>query len=537
MHHFTLSTIFRCAVIFAITTLLLIGAAQAQTSSFTYQGRLNDTGTPANASYDFQFKLFDAVAGGNQIGSTNSQTNVTVTNGVFSVSLDFGSAAFPGAARFLEISLRLAGGGAFTTLTPRRPLNSVPYAVAARTLSTDCVTCITDAQIAALAGSKVTGTIPVAGIPTGSGNYIQNTTSPQSSSNFNISGTGTAGTLRSNGQTITSYLTIDTAATNNGVMSNLTGNGLRFGGADFSSGESIASKRTAGGNQFGLDFYTAYTNRMAIAANGNVGIGTTSPANKLDVSGSIRATSEISSGFALGASNSSDEGGNLALTNPLKNTGSKMMTWRIFNMTGVYGDALRFWRYDLNGVSVGPTFNLLDNGNASFSGNVGLGVDILSDRLHVIGDIRIGTSGGNGCLKAFNATVLTGTCSSDLRFKRDVTPFSNSLHKVTQLQPVHFYWRAAEFPKKHFGKEQSYGLIAQEVEVVLPELVSEDEQGYKQINYSKLPLLTIQAIKELKAENDTLKEQNAALKKETAAIEARLAALEKLLQPPAAVKK
>ena len=60
--------------------------------------------------------------------------------------------------------------------------------------------------------------------------------------------------------------------------------GLKFGGA-LNSGEGIASKRTAGGNQYGLDFYTTSVNRMSIAPNGRVGIGTTTPVAKLDVNG------------------------------------------------------------------------------------------------------------------------------------------------------------------------------------------------------------------------------------------------------------
>jgi predicted methyltransferase len=79
------------------------------------------------------------------------------------------------------------------------------------------------------------------------------------------------------------------------------------------------------------------------------------------------------------------------------------------------------------------------------------------------------------------------------------------LDKVTALQPVHYFWRASEFPNRHFGNSQNYGLIAQDVEQVLPELVATDGDGYKAVDYSELPLLTIQAVKELKAENDALK--------------------------------
>ena len=59
--------------------------------------------------------------------------------------------------------------------------------------------------------------------------------------------------------------------------------GLRFGNTGFQTGEGIASKRTAGGNQFGLDFYTNYVSRLSIVNNGNVGIGTSTPGDRLEI--------------------------------------------------------------------------------------------------------------------------------------------------------------------------------------------------------------------------------------------------------------
>ena len=75
---------------------------------------------------------------------------------------------------------------------------------------------------------------------------------------------------------------IDMAGTNNGFLNNglPTGNGLSFG---IASGEGIASKRTGGGNQFGLDFYTNFINRMSLTNGGFFGIGTTAPAQALEV--------------------------------------------------------------------------------------------------------------------------------------------------------------------------------------------------------------------------------------------------------------
>jgi hypothetical protein len=98
-------------------------------TAFTYQGRLNDGGIPASSDYDFQFALYDDLAGGNQLGNTIDQT-ITVDDGYFTTLLDFGQ-TFQGEARYLEVRVRTAGtGDPFTTLTPRQALTPVPYSLA-----------------------------------------------------------------------------------------------------------------------------------------------------------------------------------------------------------------------------------------------------------------------------------------------------------------------------------------------------------------------------------------------------------------------
>jgi len=105
-------------------------------TAFTYQGRLTDAGLPANANYDLQFKLFDAAAGGVQAGSTLTRTNVAVSAGLFTVSLDFG-AVFAGSKRFLEIGVRPGGSAvAFTLLAVRQELTPSPNAAFASTAAT-----------------------------------------------------------------------------------------------------------------------------------------------------------------------------------------------------------------------------------------------------------------------------------------------------------------------------------------------------------------------------------------------------------------
>jgi len=159
-------------------------AAFAQSTAFTYQGRLQDGGTNANGSYDLQFTLWDSLAGGTQQPQpgpiTVIKSSVAVVNGVFTLQLDFGATAFPGADRFLETSVRPAGSGAFTLLAPRQQVTSTPYAIRS-------------------ASAASADNVPVGAIPAGSGNYIQNSSAQQPTSNFNISGNGSAGgTLSAN---------------------------------------------------------------------------------------------------------------------------------------------------------------------------------------------------------------------------------------------------------------------------------------------------------------------------------------------------
>src|SRR5882724_9601475 len=167
----------RWPLIVALILLLSVIAVSAQTTVFTYQGKLADAGSLANGSYDFQLKMFDALSCGAQQGGTVTVPTVQVTNGIFTVNLDFGAGVFSGGDRFLEIAVRPAGGGSFTPLSPRQQVTSTPYALrtlnatTADGLSLACLNCVTSSQIQSLQGSQVTGTIPVASVPSGSGNY------------------------------------------------------------------------------------------------------------------------------------------------------------------------------------------------------------------------------------------------------------------------------------------------------------------------------------------------------------------------------
>ncbi|GMU81722.1 MAG: hypothetical protein AMXMBFR47_15930 [Planctomycetota bacterium] len=104
-------------------------------SGFTYQGQLKESGVPAGSTYDLRFHLYDAALGGALV-ATDCADGVVPVDGLFTVELDFGTLAFDGNARWMEVAVRVdatpgncGGGAAYTPLSPRQPLTAVPYAL------------------------------------------------------------------------------------------------------------------------------------------------------------------------------------------------------------------------------------------------------------------------------------------------------------------------------------------------------------------------------------------------------------------------
>jgi hypothetical protein len=253
---------------------------------------------------------------------------------------------------------------------------------------------------------------------------------------------------------------------------------------------------------------TGLGNSMLFQSGGLVGVGTTSPIRTLDVNGEIQA-----------------RGGNLFLQR---------------NLTDLAGR--RNWAWGTETFNVGDMAFFVSTGNSNFpsvnvmtllsNGNVGIGLTATTPAttLQVGGDIRVGTSGTNGCLQNFAGTALTGTCSSDARLKTNILPFAPILDKLVQLQPVHFDWNTEQYPDYHFGAGRNSGLVAQEVEKVFPEMVAVDAHGYKTVNYSELPYLTLAAIRELKIESDFLRTQLSERKAENDSLRAQLAERQRELE-------
>lgn len=106
-----------------------LAPADSVGTAFTYQGRLQDGTNAATGLYDLRFTVYDAVSGGNQLGPALTDRAVGITNGLFTVMLDFATNVFTGQALWLESAVRTNGGGAFALLPPREPLTAAPYAL------------------------------------------------------------------------------------------------------------------------------------------------------------------------------------------------------------------------------------------------------------------------------------------------------------------------------------------------------------------------------------------------------------------------
>ncbi|MBU4493266.1 MAG: tail fiber domain-containing protein [Nanoarchaeota archaeon] len=131
-----------------------------------------------------------------------------------------------------------------------------------------------------------------------------------------------------------------------------------------------------------------------------------------------------------------------------------------------------------------------------------------------------------------------GTCDdntaaiSDIRVKKNIEAIENPLDIIQQLRGISFNWKSEEYPELRLGDKRQIGMIAQEVEDVLPEVVLSGvgDDNLKMIDYSKFTPLLIEGIKELKAEKDNeielLKAENQELKQENKEILSRLEALE-----------
>ncbi len=195
-----------------------------------------------------------------------------------------------------------------------------------------------------------------------------------------------------------------------------------------------------------------------------------------------------------------------------------------------------------SGGAVSDALVMLKNGNTTLNGQLTIDADNVSGTgepytlpgqdgntsTFIVTDGNGNTSWTN---QVSDLTVTnTFTNLSDKRLKHDFKPLIGSAARLQKLNAFNYRWNSIS---KQDTVALQTGLIAQEVEKIFPELVKTDNEGFKSINYIGLIPHLIEAVKELKRENDRLGFENMSLKKAAAkneSIEARLQTLEKLVQ-------
>ena len=245
-----------------------------------------------------------------------------------------------------------------------------------------------------------------------------------------------------------------------------------------------------------MQFYTNDVERMRIHTNGNFGVGTTNPIQPLTVSAIANASTIALLGRAA------DNASRIDFYNNAGN--SRLYTVALGNSAVEhYADA---------NIPMVFSTNAAERMRITAGGNVLIGTSTDSGyKLDVVGDTRI-TSGSLGVGVAPNATDgridasndIVAFQTSDRRLKENIKPIENALEKVKSLTGVEFDWKP-ELKHAHGYEGHDTGVIAQEVQEVMPTAIRTNDTGYLAVRYEKLIGLLIEGMKEQQLQIDELK--------------------------------
>lgn len=523
-----------------LAMLLLCPAVNAQNlgTAFVYQGRLTDAGAPVNGTRSMTFRLHSHATNAAPVGTPVTIPAMTITDGLLNATLDFGADAINGDARWLEITVE------GVTLSPRQRLAPAPNALALPGLRTQqnadgSHNIIGGHRVNSITGGVVGATIAGGGLlsypnrieghySTIGGGAANSIIAVQSTIGGGVNNTITIDGFNStiaggNNNTASGFISTvaggagNTAAATystvgggtaniaSGQYSVVPGGIFNASGGDYSfaagrqakvrtpaqSNDSDGDEGTfAWADSTPADFVSTGPNQFLIRASGGVGINTNSPLAPLH----IVTTSDA--GLWLARSNGPVMKINPEVSVVGLNPGNTTVAAQITNRP------LGHLVLDISANDAGDSFAVRTDAN--FDGTV----DTIAMTVKPSGNVGIGTTSPDAKLSVNGSANKPGggtwSTYSDARLKHDVTPLEGSLDRLLRLRGVSFVYNDPKAINELPGRR--IGMVAQEVERVFPDWVETGASGYKSVTFRGFEALTVESLRELKAENARLRQ-------------------------------
>ncbi len=557
---------------FLLLALCSFPVAQAQDTTITYQGQLRQGGDAFTGLANLEFRLYDQLAGGSQVGSTQTRANWPVEDGLFQVELDFGASAFTAQVRYLEVRVNGA------PLSPRQAVRPSPMALFALSgnegppgpegaspftldVASGDIEYLRNNQVFRFEPDNINGQAPIITLGYG-GNSNPNrggvisgggtSTDPNqiTAGNYGVIGGGRGNTVSQSSGTI------------GGGIGNTAGQEAAIGGGNGNSAGTYGT--VAGGNSNNASgTWSAIGGGQSNTASGQhasvgAGINNASRGSFSRVGGGGSNIARGDRSVVAGGVLNSTMGGWSTVTGGYSNCAGGSYSWaggrqakvrtgsalgtaesgcENVPLNGTTGDAGTFiWADSTSSdyISAGSNqFLVRASGGAVFSGGTNAVNDPAGNRLRVNGTLRVdslGNAGGTSLCRNVNNQIAS--CSSSARYKRDIEDLDFDVALMDRLRPVRYHWIDSG--------EADFGFVAEEIAELAPELVTRNADGEVEgVKYDRLSALLVSAIQQQRRENFSLVKEVAELKLQTARLarlaerndelEARLAALESLL--------
>jgi hypothetical protein len=446
----------RLATVFALllTFSLPLSTASAQGTAFTYQGQLQNNGSLANGTYNLSFTLYNTSSSGTPVAGPVFTNGVIVSNGFFTVTIDFFSGPWNGQVNWLEIGVETNGATPFITLAPRQQVTPTPYAI--YSLSANSATSVPDNSISAL--------------------NLETTTLPNSGQVLAFSGSTLVWT---NPGTAISATPLDTPLTI--VSRDSTGS---FSSESMTLDGNLGLPATASSsigvlNLGGVPFFHGYGNQnifvgpdagnFTMSGVDNTAIGFSAFAS--DTTGNDNTASGVLAlGFNQTGYDNTADGYESLLFNSSGSNNTANGFKALLNAGGNNNIALGFQA----GMNVSAGNNNIEIGNQGTSADnstILIGTETIQTNTVIAG--IYGATAASGVAVYVNANGQLGTLTSSARFKQDIQNMGEASEAILSLRPVTFRYKPVIDPQ---GIPQ-FGLVAEDVQKVAPELVAHDARG------------------------------------------------------------